>query len=151
KFTLKNGDELALQRPSASWGKMKSTPANKIDNDRLTLVNLREDAHLVCLIFTAEDEQAAMEQAAKRFRESDLFRNLSKPSPEPEAKKVGETKDMTLDVRLGGFDRTFLLRVVKMQKSGDMFLLAGGTRKGRFGRVVDDIRRSFDSFKLHED
>jgi len=150
-----NGDHnFLLQRPSSSWGKLKTKGDDK---DLLMLVNLRSDAHLVCMSIAAEDKQGALDKAADRFRQSDLFRYLGRSgdtnaqSPELEAKKVPENdSELTVDVRLGGYDRTFLLRVVKMQKGGDMFLLAGGARKGRFGRTVDEIRRSFDSFKIEE-
>ena len=64
---------------------------------------------------------------------------------------IGETQDMTLEVRVGGFDRKFLLRVVKMKDSPDMYLLAGGTRKNRFDGLVGEFRKAFDSFKRIED
>jgi hypothetical protein len=139
--------DLGLKRPSTSWGKLKS------DDDLLILTSLRDDAHLVCLqVKDAEDVATAQEQAADRFRKSDLFKSLTKPSdakasPEPEAKKVegSKTGDMTLDLRLGGFDRTFLLRVVKI--GPDTYLLAAGARKGRFARLVEDFRQAFDNFK----
>ena len=60
-------------------------------------------------------------------------------------------QDLTLDVRLGGYERTILLRVVKIQKGGDIFLLVAGARKGRFAGLVEEFRRSFDSFKVQEE
>jgi hypothetical protein len=148
--------DFGIQRPSSSWAKLKPKGSNQ--KDLLTLVDLRDDAHLVCLDFRGEDEQSAIDKAAERLRGSDLFKNLSKPSdtrgqtPEPEAKKVPNSpNEMTLDVQLGGYPRTFLMRVVKMPKGGDILLLAAGTRAARFSRLVDEFRRSFDSFKLVEE
>jgi hypothetical protein len=152
KIQQSNRDhDYAIQRPSAAWGKLK---AKGEDTDLLTLVNVREDAHLVCLSMIEPDEEAALDKAAERFRASGLFKLLNRPeakapTPEAEPKKVPENKnELILDVRMGNYDRTFLLRVVKVQKGGDIFLLAAGTRKGRFGRIVDDIRRAFDKFQV---
>ncbi len=145
--------DFLIQRPSAAWAKLK--PKGE-DTDLLTLVNLREDAHLVCLSMPEQDEEAALDKAAERFRASGLFKDLNRPeakapTPEAEPRKVPENKnELILDVRVGNFDRTFLLRVVKAQKGGDLFLLAAGTRKGRFGRIVDDVRRAFDKFQVVE-
>jgi hypothetical protein len=143
--------DFLIQRPSGAWGKLK---AKGEDTDLLTLVNLREDAHLVCVSMVEQDEEAALDKAAERFRASGLFKNLNRPeakttTPEPEPRKVENNKnELILDVRVGNYDRTFLLRVVKAQKGGDIFLLAAGTRKGRFARIVDDVRRAFDKFQV---
>jgi hypothetical protein len=146
-------NDFLIPRPSSAWGKLK---AKGEDTDLLTLVNLREDAHLVCLSMVEQDEEAALDKAAERFRSSGLFRFLNRPeakapTPEAEPRKVPENKnELILDVRVGNYDRTFLLRVVKGQKGGDIFLLAAGTRKGRFSRIVDDVRRAFDKFQVAE-
>jgi hypothetical protein len=146
--------DFVIQRPSSAWGSLKAKGEAR---DLLTLVNLREDAQLAVLPLVAEDEASALDKAVECFRQSDLFRNLSKPSdaraqsPEPEARKVADSKDLTLDVRLGGYERTVLLRVVKIQKGGDIFLLVAGARKGRFAGLVEEFRRSFDSFKVQEE
>src|SRR5205085_6840515 len=91
--------------------------------DLLTLVNLWQDAQLVCMEVKEENLAAAKEKAAELFRASDLFQNLSRehggrePSGDAEAKQIGETQDMTLEVRVGGFDRTIHLRVAKQKDS----------------------------------
>ena len=150
--TLGKDDAVGIKRPSPSWGKLRLT--NQNERDVLTLVNLREDAHLVCLPFNnAEDLQTARDKAAERLRQSDLFKSLSKPadlktpSPDVEPKPAADGKegDMVLELQLGGLPRTFLLRVVK--EGADFYLLAGGTRSGRFSRVSPEILRSLDSFK----
>jgi hypothetical protein len=147
-------DSFGIQRPSRSWGKLK---ARDRDRDSLTLLSPRDDAYLLCLPVTGEaDEQVAREKAGERLRQSDLFKNLSRASdaqqsPEPEAKPFAEGKregDQTLDVRIGGYERTFLLRVVKVR--AEIYLLAGGARKERFARLADDFLKAFDSFKQRE-
>jgi hypothetical protein len=149
-------DPVGIQRPSRSWGKLKSGPNTK---DALTLLNLWEDAHLVCLEVKEDGVQAAREKAAELFRQSDLYRDLSKgrgakdaKSPDPEAKPVDNNPDgdLKLEVRLGGHDRTFLLRVVKVPNSPDIYLLVGGARTSRFSRLAEEIRDSFKSFKRME-
>jgi hypothetical protein len=153
---LGKDDRLGMQRPSRSWGRLT---ARGQSTDMLTLLNLREDAQLIALPFNGpEDEQGARDKAADRLRQSDLFgKVLSKSgevkpaSPEAaEAKPVPDSKtgDMTLEVRFGGYDRVFLLRVVKV--NADYYLLAGGARKGRFARLSDEFARAFDSFKQVE-
>ncbi len=121
----------------------------------LTLINLREDAYFLCLPYTAAaDLESARDKAAERFRQSRLFKSLSKPAdarhqtgPDPEPKPAPEGKDgdLVLDVRLDGYERTFLLRVVK--QGTDFYLLAGGTRKSRFARLSGDILHALNSFK----
>jgi hypothetical protein len=152
KITLGKDDLVGIQRPSRFWGKLKPLAGNQ--KDLLTLINLWEDAHLICLEVKEESVQAAREKIADLFRGSDLYQNLGKgrgkdPSPGAEAKPAADNKDdQTLDVRLGGYDRTFLLRVVKV--GPDIYLLAGGARSHRFGRLTGEIRKSFDSFKRME-
>jgi hypothetical protein len=144
-------NDYAIPRPSSAWAKLD---LKGDDLDLLTLVNLREDAHLVCLSMVEQDEESALDKAAEKLRSSGLFKFLNRPeakapTPEPEPRKVPENKnELIVDVRVGNYDRTFLLRVVKGQKGGDIFLLAAGTRKGRFGRIVDDVRRAFDKFQV---
>jgi hypothetical protein len=149
KATLGKDEYVGLERPTSLWGRKKS------DKDMLTLVNLREDAYLICLPFTAADDLAgARDKAAERLRQSELFKSLSRPSdaahqtgPDAEAKPApdGKEGDLILDVRLGRYDRTFLLRVVK--QGAEFYLLAGGARKGRFDRLSDEMLRSLNSFK----
>jgi hypothetical protein len=149
-----NFDPIGIRRPSRAWGKLR--PSAKTGTDLLTLVNLREDAHLLCLTVAGENEEGARDKAAQRFRESDLFKHLTKPgdakgqSPEADPKPFaeGDKDDVTLELRLGGYDRIFLLRVVKV--GAQVYLLAGGARKGRFARLSDEILQSFKSFKAME-
>lgn len=152
---LGQDERLGIQRPSRSWGRLHGRGQS---GDTLTLLNLREDAQIVCLPFNGpEDEQSARDKAADRFRQSDLFKVLSKSaevkpvSPDAaDAKPVPDSKqnDMTLEVHFGGYDRKFLLRVAKV--NANYYLLAGGTRKGRFDRMADEFGRAFDSFKQVE-
>ena len=154
KITSRNADhDLTIKRPSSAWGRMKNVTA---EEDLLTLVSLRDDAHLVCLQLTVATEEEALDKMAERFRKSDLVKALDKPQAkapptEAEPKDVPEskTKDKTLELRLGNYDRKFLLRVVKVEQV--YFLLAGGTRTRRFDRVADDLRQAFDSFKAIAD
>jgi hypothetical protein len=150
---LGRDDAFGIQRPSRAWGRLKA----RGDKDNLTIVNLRDDAYLVCVPMTGEiDEQAARDKAAERLRQSDLFKTFGRASdtqqsPEPEAKPFADSKregDQTVDVRLGGYERTFLMRVVKVR--AEIYLLGGGARKERFARLTDDFLKAFDSFKQRE-
>jgi Domain of unknown function (DUF4190) len=152
KASLGKDDYVGLEPPSRAWGKLK--PRRESDKDMLTLFNVREDAYLMCLPFEAADLDDARRKALERLRQSDLFKRLTKPSdtarqtgPDPEPKPVPEGKegDQRVEVRLGGYDRTFLLRVVK--QGPDLYLLAGGARTSRFTGLLDEFLRAFESFK----
>jgi hypothetical protein len=151
---LGQDERLGIQRPSRSWGKLQ---ARGQSGDTLTLLNLREDAQIVCLPFNGpEDEQSARDKAGERLRQSDLFKVLNKTgevkpvSPDAAEPKPIEDRpnDMTLELQFNRYDRKFLLRVVKV--NGNFYLLAGGTRSGRFARLSEEITRAFDSFKQVE-
>ncbi len=61
---LGQDERLGLQRPSRAWGRLQ---ARGQSGDTLTLLNLREDAQIVCLPFNgADDEQSARDKAAER-------------------------------------------------------------------------------------
>jgi hypothetical protein len=144
---------LSILPPSARWGLVR---LDKIDarTDKLIITDLVDDAHITCLPMDAADDlAAAKEKAVQRFLESDLVRALGRPGEraasggEPKATPVKDTNDVLVDVRLGGFERTFLIRVFK-QNGGETFVLAGGARKSRFERLQEDLRKALDTFKV---
>ena len=148
---LAQDEQLGIKRPSPSWGRLQ---ARGQSNDALTLLNVREDAQIVCLPINADDEQTARDRAADRLRQSDLFKVLSKTSEiKPVSPDGGEAKpfpegkdgDLTLDLQFAGYERKFLLRVVKV--NANLYLLAGGARQGRFNRLKEEFEHAFDSFK----
>lgn len=146
---------VSLARPSPTWAELRRGGSRfPSQNDLMTLVNLWDDAHLVVLSRTPEgelDADALRAKAVEWFRESDLAKNLSRLEggkvPEGTVTPVpNNDKEATFDVRLGGRDRTFLIRVVK--HGPQLYVLAGGTRKNRFPAVVEPLRQAFDSFKV---
>jgi hypothetical protein len=155
---MRQDDPVGVQRPSRAWGKLKRVTGES--DDLLTIVNLREDAYILCLPQNADDVADARDKAAERLRRSDLFTkhfgksaDSKQPNAEAEAKPAPESKkdELILEVRLGGRDRTFLLRVIQEKVGAPIYLLAAGTRKGRFARLTPEFVRTFDSFKTIKD
>ena len=58
-----------------------------------------------------------------------------------------DTEEFTVDLRLGGIDRTFLIRVTKAGAQ-NLVVLVGATRKSRFDRVQGEFRKAFDTFQV---
>jgi hypothetical protein len=151
------GRSATIRRPSPSWVKLVITGRN----DDLILANLWDDAYIVCLCNLDGDQSWTLEncrqEGQQRFLQSDLVTkilNRSLPdSPPPSGQDRDrkqlpgtEIQEFVLDVRLGGVDRTFLIRVLRERNR--LHLVAGGTRKSRFARLQPEFVKALDSYKL---
>ncbi len=151
-----------IRRPSPAWGQLPNRDPDKEKPDDLLLVNIWEDAYIVCLTELLEQQpdlsaEACRQLGQQRFLQSDLVARLMhrRPSlsPAPSAKerdikKVRGTdmQEFVLDSRLGGVDWTFLARVAR--DGGQLSIVAGGTRSQRFERLRPEIVQALDSYKV---
>jgi hypothetical protein len=150
----------SLQRPSRTWGKLKSNqnapPIGREDLLELTLINVWRDAQIVCLADSIPHKFDAREEAMAMLQMSRLMKMLARlPAHDPgpaldsvyDLKQLpdSETEEFYLDARLGGIDRTFLVRVLR--DGPRVAVVAGGTRKNRFAKLEPQLREGVESFK----
>ena len=163
---ISTGDDVgrsgSIQRPTPGWAKLRridaNTPREKADD--LILVNLWEDAHIVCLTKWLEPGQpleACRQEGQQRFLQSELVTRIlgrtAPNSPPPaaqdrERKQLPgtETQEFVLDLRLAGVERTFLVRVLR--DGARINIVAGGTRRSRFARLQPELIKALDSYKI---
>ncbi len=165
-LTEQNSD-LSIIPPAGRWGHFGVGDTRSSNGDRFILVEVRQDAQLACQTADLdgdEDIDSLRRKAIDKFVHSDLVRLLSHqrgsppvptkgaPDREPKERDVKPAQDgqqeFVLDLRLGGHDRTFLLRVGR--KGPLLVALVGGSRKAQFDRLRDQFRKAFDSFKLNQ-
>jgi hypothetical protein len=146
-----------LRRPSARWGVVELPPSAG-PADRVMLVDVKNDAHILWLFFDAmHPEEDAFNQRAKAldlFRRSALVQMIGKLPPEPEEPEGGfkerdvqeNDKEQTFlfDIPLGGVRRTFLFRLIP--DVGHLNIVIGGARTQRFAGLKDDLKAALDSF-----
>ena len=59
-----------------------------------------------------------------------------------------DTQEFLYDIRLGGHDWTFVIRVLR--DGTRLNVVAGGTRKSRFARLQPDLVKALDSYKMEK-
>ena len=156
-----------IERPSGAWGVYQhsgSQPQGE-NSDGLILVNPWEDAAVSCMSLewagrevTAEDLR---ENAVDAFMASELIKVIGRFSgkvpdlkPIVRGKKTTEgakqtlDEEMLIDVTVGGYPRTFLLRVVKVDGVFKTHVIVAGARQSRFSRLEPELRKTVESFKL---
>jgi hypothetical protein len=151
--------DISLTLPSSLWGECQLKDVRRERSDSLLLVNIWEDAQLGCQTIELggdeRDWESARGKALERFYKSDLVnlvgRLHGKPLPKEGTPRdiksiAGGMQEMMVDLRLGGIERTFLLRLSKSDSYLDV--LVGGTRKQRFGPMQEQFRKTFDTFKI---
>ncbi len=151
-----------IQRPSPSWGRLTYKDPNKEKTDDLVLVNLWEDAYIVCLskwIEAGQTLESCRQEGEQRFLQSDLVTKIlghtdaaaSPPTGQDRERKQlpgSETQEFLLDLRLAGIQWTFVVRVTR--EGTRLTVLAGGTRAGRFARLQPDFVKALDSYKMEK-
>lgn len=156
-------ETISIDRPSDGWASCAaiSNKNQTFESDDVILVNVAEDAFIACqhvfldLNDKLEDRQR---KALDRFYKSELVNllgRLGKKSLDREGTIVdtkeivvaGEKgQEITLDLRLGGIDRRFLIRAIK-DPTTKLNILVGAARRNRFERLQDGFRESFNTFK----
>jgi hypothetical protein len=150
-----------IKRPSAAWGRLTYKDPNKDKTDDLVLVNLWEDAYIVCLTKWLDGNDQTLEncrlEGQLRFLQSELVTKilgrtstsaLPQSGVDRERKQLPgtETQEFLLDLRLGSVDWTFLIRVLR--QGPRLNIIAGGTRHNRFARLQPDFVKALDSYKM---
>jgi hypothetical protein len=157
-----DGPSGTIRRPSPAWVRLISKDPNKQNTDDLILVNLWEDAYIVCLnkwLDPGQTLEACRLEGQQRFLQSDLVTKIlgrtSADSPpltgqDRDRKQLPgtETQEFLFEIRLGGVDRTFLIRVLR--DGTRLNIIAGGTRKNRFARLQPDLVKALDSYKMEK-
>ena len=104
-----------------------------------------------------KDWDTTRSKGLERFTKSELVHLLSRKRSKPAAQDLKprdlkprdeNSQEMIVDLRLGGIDRTFLVRMTKQQSR--LILLIGGSRAQRFAGLVDEFRKTFDSFRIEQ-
>jgi uncharacterized protein DUF4190 len=156
---------ILLKRPNERWGHYR--PRDTQDNlgqptrpEFVILVDLRDDAHAIAFSFPKGEMPDNFEDyrnaAIPKFLQSELVRLLiPKRSSLPEwtdrdRKEIpGENgrreEALLLDVRLGKYERTFLMRF--FPSGEEIYVVAAGTRKNRFRAMEVQLQQIVDSFK----
>jgi hypothetical protein len=154
-------------RPAAKWGIKRSERGERIEDQHspgdLLMVNLDEDAHLLCYTETCDGEELrrCLEKVREEFRKRDragifsggkpteregvltIFKKAERSNP------VGkEIMEEVVDKRLGGRTRRFIIRVVKPAGDPTAYVLIGGAPLDRFPRVEAAIKASMDSLRV---
>jgi hypothetical protein len=163
---IRSKDGFALTRPSEKWG-LYHDPLPPVQfaewlSEELLLVNVAEDGYIVCWPQVVPNHwtlDRCREKALADFRNADLTTGkpqdklrvsqfeVQPPRHLPTVRDV-ETIEMTVDKLMGTQRRRFLVRVIKRQGDGQLYLLAGGAGSSRFARLEPQLRKGLDSFRL---
>lgn len=155
---------LFLTPPSRRWGQFQDGGSGAV-TDHIILIDVRDDAQIAVQATDLNgdelgDWEAAKHRGLERFYKSGLVKRLGRlPSgsapPEgtvrDEKPRPGDAaREWTVDLRLGGVNRTFLLRMAKKAAGARLFVLVGGARAGQFAALEDDFRKAFDTFQAKD-
>ncbi|MBI3410390.1 MAG: DUF4190 domain-containing protein [Planctomycetes bacterium] len=156
------GNNFSIELPNAAWGKLvssSSTQAGRENLQEVALFNVWLDAQIVCLSDWKDRKlplEACREEGTAMFKNSRLVKLLAHLSESASAPAVGEPRELRqlgdseiqefyLDMRLGGIERTFLVRVLRDKST--IGVVAGGARKTRFAKLEKQLREGIESFK----
>lgn len=153
--------KFSFTRPSRSWGKLVTTSAHQRVTSDLILINPWEDAQIACMNWDQErhvDDESLPEESVDFFLKSELVQAVGrapKTVPKPSAERKLETPkesrmfETQVDVKLGGIDRTYLVRAIRTKDvPPKTAILAAGTRKSRFRRLEPELRKALDGYAL---
>jgi Domain of unknown function (DUF4190) len=158
---MRSKDGFAITRPSDQWGVYIDPLANWVQLD-LLLVNDTEDAYILCRPVIVPNHwslERCQDKALEDFRDADLTSGPGKTRhraskfdarPVKHLPTVHDTEavEMMVDKTVGGWRRTYLVRIIKKQGDDQMYLVAGGTSPDRFSRLEPQLRKALDSFRL---
>lgn len=149
----------AVKRPSAGrWATFLGQSQNlQMPPDDLIAVNVSADAYMAMQHCDADlhDEEITQKNVLDRLRKSELVNLLGRlngrQAPEPTViaqKKAEDQREITVDMRLGGIDRRFLIlyKASKIHRPQQYFFV-GCARTGRFERVEEQFREAFTLFR----
>jgi hypothetical protein len=157
----------AITPPSDKWGVYHDPNPGPFAfqvNENLLLVNVTDDAYLVCWPEPVAEQlslEQSRQQALRDFRDADLttgpgllkpnFRASQFEDHPPKVLPVLndlEALEMVVDKSVGNQRRTYLVRVVRKRGDNQVYLVAGGTARHRFSRLETQLRKGLDSFRV---
>jgi hypothetical protein len=156
---------ITITRPSEQWGVLDQQAEEArvgSTDDEPTLINVKEDAYVLCLEQTARKSETFdknVELALNDFREPSLTSPELKRSRGAvftvrlNSKKVlpnegeAEVMELVVDKSRAGQRRTYLIRFWWLKADDLMFVVAGGTRSHRFDRLEPELRKAVESFR----
>jgi hypothetical protein len=161
----------SITRPSEHWGVYRPPLSRAIGDlnhsawDDLLLVLPAEDTVVLCFavrVSPSDDIAKCGSRVEREFpfmEKIGLFnrtrKNLvrdtkttTKFTKQPVPRGQAEVMELQMDKRDNGEDRSFLIQVIKSRGDDRMYVVIGGTRRGRFSRSVPQIREAMDSFRL---
>ncbi len=165
-----NTAKFFITRPNGSWGAVALAGKDASDNaDDLILWQPWHDAQVACMTIDPKqpptDADDRLDEGKSRFEASQLLLLLSgQPSNTAQArtmtvrgkKIVEDSKDfkkdeMLIDLTAGGYKRTFIVRVIKVEGTFNRIVaVAAGTRTSRFHRLEPELRTILDSYQIEQ-
>jgi hypothetical protein len=158
---IRSKEGFALARPSEKWGVYE--PHNWARTD-LLLVNVAEDGYVICWPDRVAPDwplEGCRKKAVEEFRDGDLVNGPSRtrltlPTGRFEVAAVKhlptvndtEAVEMLIHKSAGNQRRTYLVRVIKKHGASQMYLVAAGTSRQRFGHLESHLRKALESFRL---
>jgi hypothetical protein len=161
-------NKFSITRPNSSWGFYRHLGKNASPDryDDLILVKPRQDAQVACLTIDLHDPEEPDDQLEHGLREFlsselvDLIGNFRGKTPNlspkiRDKKKLDSPKgtliqEMLIDLNLGGYPRTFILRIIKVDGLFKLIVVAAGTRQQRFARLEPELRKIVESYKVEK-
>jgi hypothetical protein len=155
-------EDYAIKRPSTGrWATFQPQSHNNsnVPADKLIAVNVSADAYMACQQASFDDvlpdEETIQKKILDRLRNSELVnlvgRLNGRQAPEPTnvvLKKIGDVREITLDMRLGGIERRFLILYKAGKDPLSVKFLVGCARATRFERVEEQFREAFTGFRF---
>jgi len=156
------GQEVSIEmkRPSADWGAYvpPNNQPNNLEPDDIIMINPRDDAYIALFSFDAErgeNDDDRQKKVLERFYRCELVSILGRLQGKPldgtgtvvgtESVNNDTKKEVTLDLRLAGVDRRFLIQY--RAKDVPVSVLVGSARVNNFDRLRDVFRKTFDTKK----
>lgn len=158
------GDGYAITRPSPKWAVAKPALAQKLVDNRndLVLIDLSRDAYIDIAkeSLNADSFDAYREAVLDRFREgrrdptaAGEFRPRLSHLKVRHDRRLPSDEDLEraeilLDVKVGGANITFLVRMIHPRGSDTVYLIRAWASRRKFVSLEPEIRQALDSFRL---
>jgi hypothetical protein len=151
----RSGD-MVIKRPGAGQWAIGNQSPNFQGVDDLIVIDVAADAYMAIQHIPVEDlnpdDDAIQTKVLEKLQKSELVNMLGRlsgrPAPEPTIvaqKKENGVHEVTVDMRLGGIDRRFLI-LYKGKNILKVDFFVGCARTNRFERLDPQFREAFDGF-----
>lgn len=160
---VRDTDGFAITRPSPSWGVARPDMLKELNTGSvLTLVEPGKDAYMDVSIdwVGGRSIDQCRDDVVAGYREpgNDFFGNRRGKFAKGEFKlreshhlpalNGAQVEEVILDGRVYGQAFTFLIRLVKDEGSGRLYVLRGWVHQRKFDTVKPDMVKAMDSFRL---